>query len=570
MSHRAIFKKRRWDREDGTPSGANSRAGSASRTPLRDNDDSDLEEETEEDFKRIQELLSQRLQSLELAVDPENIEVNKEDRRGASDRRQYHAEALNKARITSEATTINDIIRSLTMSRTEVSSSSRELLLAQLYKLIVTKPILIYNEENIGSSNYVDEEKVQKVVNLFIESNYRTEVEFLYLYRSVVALLISNIDDFGEMISTDLLNKIRSLIQEPATSVITNENKANLITGFIAITLVLHNGSSSFGIDDKINWLMEIAEGYSTSAVLLRKNIESGDREHSTLVNDKNEDKRLINEAYTKVDHEISVAASALSGVACFISLLPKGDYLNEIVETLLIRIITLLDEEDLRDVSRASARVIAVIYELYSYDDVEDQEDEDYEEFNPNGPYYEQGLLFAKLERLANLSTKRISKKDKKQAHSIFRNILNTLKVYVDPIRREQVRRRSPEGLEIIGNIMDSTYIRLSKYKSLPINSWVLYSRLRILKWSFSFGLHDQLVCNESIRDILRDEDGEHGGGFEIDQGLLQEESSYKNFVSDYMDSKHIHDDRRRTEKIRKERTQKVVDEAHRLNVSS
>ena len=93
---------------------------------------------------------------------------------------------------------------------------------------------------------------------------------------------------------------------------------------------------------------------------------------------------------------------------------------------------------------------------------------------------------------------------------------------------------------------------------------------RLRILKWCFSFGLHDQLVSNESIRDILKEPESEFGSnnnGFEIDEELLDKEG-YSEFVNDYMDYKHSLDEKKRSEKIKKQRQEKLEDQFEELNV--
>lgn len=534
---------------------------------MRD-DDSDLEEETEADFRKIQELLSQKLANLQQTVETvhKEVEKNKEDRIGSRDRKQYDADSLNRARIQGSST-VNEIVASLKHSRSDVSSLSRELLLAQLYKLVVSKPLLVHNEE-LGPADYVDEDKIQTIITIFTSGNYRTETEFLYLWRSLVALVVSNIEDFGVLVSTGLFSYIQQLILEPATSVITNENKANLITGYVTLTLVLHHGSSNFGVEDRVAYLIDLAEGYSASAYTLKKNVESGEREHSTVF-DKGEDKRLVSEAFSQVDAEAAIAVAALHGVGCLLTLLTKGNYLNELVEDLMLKLVPLVDNDDLRDVSKAAARVVAVIYEIYTYPDPEEDADND-EEYNTDAPYYEQGALFSILERLANISTKKVSKKDKKQVHSVFRNILSTLQTYVDPVKRTHVYKKTTQGVEIINSIMNSTYIRLSKYKSLPINSWVLYIRLRILKWCFSFGLHDQLVSNESIRDILKEPESEFGSnnnGFEIDEELLDKEG-YSEFVNDYMDYKHSLDEKKRSEKIKKQRQEKLEDQFEELNV--
>jgi Interferon-related developmental regulator (IFRD). len=523
-------------------------------------DDSDYEEDTEEDFQKIQDLLNARLLQVESEKD------NNQDK-SLGDAKQAAAVALNKSRIQSESTTVNEIIHSLTQPRTEVSTLSRELLLAQLYKLIVSKPLVVYNEENQGSANFVDEEKVQKLLDIFTSGTYRTETEFLYLYRSVISIILSNIEDFSIFVTSEFLSHLQALVVDPASGTISNQNKAHIISGFVSLTLILCNGSSSFGIDDRVLWLMEIAEGYSVSAVELKKKVESGERDHSTLF-DKNEDKRLVAEAYDTVSAEISVATAALHGMACLLTLIPRGDFLNEIVENLMFKLVPIVDNDENREISKAAGRVVALIYESYTYGEDDDEEDHEY---NSNSPYYEQEQIFSIFERLTNLSSKRVAKKDKKEFNSVFRTILQTLEVYVDSEKRESIYKKSPAGVELITTIMDSTYIRLSKYKSLPINSWYLYARLRNLKWCFSFGLHSQLVANETIRDCLVEPESEYGDSneFKIDEGLLSEEQAYVEYVNDMMDYKHIVDDKKRSAKIRKERAAKLAETLQDLEIT-
>ena len=562
MSHRSLYKGKRFDKE-GTSSPSSSRAHSAIGTPLR-SDDSDYESDYEEgELLKIEEILREKLTNLN---QQDMGEVAKEDRISSGDRRQYEAHQLNNKRI-QENSNINEIIKSLTFSRTDISSRSRELLLAQLYKLVVSKPLVIYNEENVGNRlNYVDEDTVNTLINQFTSGNYRSELEFQYLYRSLIALVCSDIDEFGALISSDLLSKIQHLITEPTNSIVTAENKSSIILGYTALTLVLHNGSSSFGVDDRVNMLMEIAEGYSASALALQKEVEQGDREHSTFITDKNLDKELVNEANAKVVAEASVAVAAIHGVGCLLTLLRRGEYLNEISEDLVVKLVPLLDNDENRDIAKAAGRTIAVIYELYDYgnSDEEDGEDDDY---NLNAPYYEQESLISILTRLLNLSSKKVSKKDKKEISSVFRNIINTIETYTDSSKRQQVYKRTEEGIELLNNCVDTINIKLSKYKQLKVNSWYLATRLRHLKWCFSFGLHSQLVANETIRDVLKEPDNEYsyGGSHGIDVDDIEDHE----ILHEYMDQKHSTDEKLRHERRKKERMAKIDDQLEGLNLN-
>lgn len=539
---------------DGTSSGASSRGESTTRTPLQE-DDSDYEEDAEVDYNRIEDYLTSKLAALDQGVLDDQ---DRPDRAQAADKKQVNATLLNKQRIQSESTTFNEILFSLTRPRTEVSTPSRELLLAQLYKIIVGKPLVVYNEENAGTQNYVDEVKVQQLVGFFNNAEYRTDSEFLYLFRSMVATIVSDIDENSQFVTPDFLTYIQKLIDEPASNTVTNKNKSNLIVGYTSLVLALQHGSSSFGIDTKIQWLMERAESLAYGAIESRKSVEAGDREYSTLF-DKNEDKRLVLEAWLKVDGEVAVAMSAFHGIAVLLTLLDSGEYLNEIIEDLMIRIVPLVDNEEIRDISKAAGRVVAIMYELYDYTINPNDEEEDDQDFNSNAPYYEQEALFSIFERLTNLSSKKVAKKEKKEFHSVFRNILLTLRAYLNPTKRIEIYKKSPTGRELLDEIMDSTYVKLSKYKSLSINSWFLYMRLRNLKWCFSFGLHNQLIANEDIRDILKEKESEFQfTSTDVVEEILADSTSDADFALK-MEKQHIIDDKTRTNKIKKQRAQKI-----------
>ena len=125
-------------------------------------------------FLSIEELLTTKLESLQALLE---LQLGQTDDLGMEstsnqDIRQKQIGQLNKARIQSGLTTINDIIYSLSLPRNEISSQLRELLLAQLYKLIVSKPLVTYNEENAGSSSYVSDDKVNELIKIFLSKSY--------------------------------------------------------------------------------------------------------------------------------------------------------------------------------------------------------------------------------------------------------------------------------------------------------------------------------------------------------------------------------------------------------------
>ena len=95
---------------------------------------------------------------------------------------------------------------------------------------------------------------------------------------------------------------------------------------------------------------------------------------------------------------------------------------------------------------------------------------------------------------------------------------------------------KRTQEGLELLDSTSDLTYIKLSKFRSLKINSWFLYFRLKHLRWCFSFGLHNQLVGNDSVRDVLKEPENEFNYGTQPDfDDSLDDDNS--ELFHDYID---------------------------------
>lgn len=529
-------------------SNASSRSGS--RTPVPDGEES---EGIDVNFHNLEEVLASKLESsLSVSGYDKSMSFNEQ----LSDNRQREASKANEARIHTGLASINEIIFSLGRSRTEVSSQSRELLLGHLYKNIVSKPLVVYNEENAGSSRYVSVGSVELLIKLLMSGEYRSSFEFLYLFRSCIALLVSDIDEYSELLSPQLFDRIETLMLESSNAYVTNANKASVVTGYGGLLLILYNGSSAYGIENKVQWFMEIAEGFFGASKLLNEQIRGGDRDYSTNLTDENEDKRIVEENLIQASSESAVAIAALHAAGCMLTLMSRGNYLNDFLSELVPQALKFCEEEDL-EIAKAAGRLIALCYEIYTYENEEENQNDD-PEFNYNAPYYEQAELLATIERLASVSTPKISKKNKKEMHSIFRDVSNSIATYTDFEKRMGILKGSAWGAEIKDSLIKSSHLKLSKTKSLHINSWFLYFRLIHLKFCFGYGVQGQLISNESIREVMREPPsyiqekyGNNENGGDVFQGL------------DYSPGGKIfeEDDRKRTEKIRKARLEKLTE---------
>lgn len=550
-------------------SGSSTRSSSRVRTPMVDGEENGS---LDVNFNNLEELLAQRLESYQLEQQDESeaggASGAASPKAGSSSlshaSSQGANEKANKIKISS-TTSINEIIHSLTFaSRTEVSSQSREMLLAQLYKLIVSKPLVIHNEESSGTADYVDEEKVQALIKVFMSGDYRSSSEFSLLYRCVIALLVSDIEEFSGLASSEFQAHIAKLVYDPPSQCITLENKSNLITGLVGLLLILHNGSGAYGMDDRVKWLLhDVADGYAQSSITLSKQVDKGETDHNTFITDKTGDAAIISEATSRANHEADVAVSAIHGAGCLLTLMNRGEYLNEFISSdeIIGKLVDLLDNGENIEISKAAGRVIALIYEVYTYDNEAEDEDETDQDYNYNAPYYEQESLFQIVKRLGNLSAKKVGKKDKKNVNSIFRDIANTLENYTTKANRLEIYKKSEQGLELLSQ---STHIKLSRTRSLPINSWYLYLRLIHLKWCFSFGVHAQLVANDTIRDVLR----EPPSDYQLKYGSSQGNADIEDDLHFTNDVRHV-SDKKRTEKIRKARQLKLDDELNHLEIS-
>lgn len=547
-----------------------SRSVSRARTPLPDSEENGA---LDVNFLSIEELLSSRLDSLQaLLLQSETEETENRDSMIANsqDFRQASAQLMNKSRIQSNSTTVNDVVASLQHSRANVSSQSRELLLAQLYKLIVTKSIVAHNEQAAGARDYVSEETALDLVKLLSVGDYRSPSEFILLYRSVIAILASDLEDFGEIVSTGFLDSLEALILAPPNSNINNENKASLVTGYCGLLLVLYGDASAFGVDDKVRWLLEYAQGFVQSSINSRISLDTGDREYSTYLHE-SDDKRLVHEQETQFRAEANIAVAALHGIGLLLTLLLKGEYLNELLTDITTALVEVIDNDVIVEISKAAAKVVALCYELFTYELLEEDDDgeEPDTEFNYNAPYYEQGVLLNICERLSNLSTRKIGKKEKKDTNSVFSELSNTITHYTNPVLREEIYKLSPGGLELLSQTISTTSVKLSRSKALAINSWYLYFRLLHLKWVFGFGLHDQLMSNTELRALLRPPPSKYQESYSSGGHADADDFGYgRNAQTDV--ERFARTDKKRANDLKKAREEKVTQKMEDLQILS
>jgi hypothetical protein len=218
------------------------------------------------------------------------------------------------------------------------------------------------------------------------------------------------------------------------------------------------------------------------------------------------------------LNENLNMVISLLYGIGALLTLLVESATLNEYLENLLDpTLFDILEDSDNLELLKPVAMIFGLSFENYNYsDDI----NEDLSDYNPNDdfdfPYASKYQLVSRLEELFKNSSKKISKKDKKQGRSVFKDVLNTINIYSD--KKQRVRKLSSKKKANEISIDDSGYvgkdseeevlshIKLSKSRSLAVKSWFAFFRLIQLKWVFSSGIHTQLANNKQINTIVRD----------------------------------------------------------------
>lgn len=422
------------------------------------------------------------------------------------------------------ATKINgiaDIITALTSRRTQVSSASREVLFAELYNMIVRNPVPacgeIINENNL---NYLIS---------FIKTS-RSDWEFILALRATVAYACSDIDEIAttvmESLFPYLLKKISpaSNTENITTTTSANTNKSNFpsassgdeVSSFIrsncimaygSLSLVIMDGSGCAGIEEVGELLMDVIDGYS--------NLDTTKKSNGNQDTTNNTDSD---------DYDIQVVVNSLNTIGVILTLMFKGrnstQGLDDFIQDNLPRVFPLLETGINPSIQKSAARLTALMYEVFDYqDDYESGYTDDDDDDNSLEPYYDVDEVLNTINQLIRNSSKKISKKDKKETRSVLRDVSKTIEKYSTKEERKKIfKSEKSEINDDDDNQLVLGRLKLSKNKTLPITSWFQHIRIFFLRWIFSNGLHSHLANskNSEIRELLevKDERYSSAGG--------------------------------------------------------
>ncbi|KAK9476593.1 interferon-related developmental regulator-domain-containing protein [Lipomyces japonicus] len=220
-----------------------------------------------------------------------------------------------------------------------------------------------------------------------------------------------------------------------------------------------------------------------------------------------------------------AVLAHVLAAVGVLVTVL---DDALEFSQDAVLPIVDLLDSPDLK-VRLAAGQDIALFYERHAedmtyygrYDEDDDDNDDDEDDDKAEVPelYYDNDELIYKLTQLATVSSKRIAKSSRKEQHSVFRDVLDTVKTAV-AAQEALITGIDEPAYSDAGTIDSSTAgsgsgggggggrvnfkLKFEQGLTLIVDSWASYLRLVQLRKVFSHGLAVHYTKNRDVRIAL------------------------------------------------------------------
>ncbi|ODV83839.1 hypothetical protein CANARDRAFT_71600 [[Candida] arabinofermentans NRRL YB-2248] len=397
-----------------------------------------------------------------------------------------------KIKITN-STTVQEIISSLTTTtKSKLPTVTREFLFSQLYSHL-TK---ILPSESFGIINDHDFENLVKLL-----ATSRSDLEYVLALRSISAYVCSDLDEIATSVIEILFPVLLSKIQSATTTTQSSELDSSDINGqedrhdehnnddvlpkispeivsssiiaYASLMLLIFEDSSCYGLADQLPLLFSVVETYTSTGT-------------------------------SPTEQEETIIINALNGIGVIVTLLYKsGQDVNEVIEENLPSLVDLLENSSLsKRLLKSDGILIALLFELYDYTENYPSDDDELDEgeegeYSPYTPYYQLQTI---LNSLIKDSSKRVSKKDKKESRSIFREVLKTVSFHTSSPKRQKelLLEQSDTGSSTLSSF------KLNKSKALPIKSWFEYVRLIHLKYIYDSELSSQYVSSKELRNVL------------------------------------------------------------------
>lgn len=228
--------------------------------------------------------------------------------------------------------------------------------------------------------------------------------------------------------------------------------RANLTFGYSLLQFIIHYGGGGFKVDSIIENLVDLAGSCNSE--------------------------------------ESSIAAAAIMGVGLLTTTIPMP---NNIIVDVLGILIEFLNSAA-TEIRSAAGKVIGLYYQIYKYDDEEENlhDSDDSETI----PFIDHDELLVKLREIVAESSKKLSKKAKREQKSLFRDVISTVETFSSAETRTNL---TSDDLSI-------THVNLSKGKSLLIDSWAKLILTQHYKWAYGPGIHTQIANNPFIKETIQE----------------------------------------------------------------
>lgn len=343
-----------------------------------------------------------------------------------------------------ETASIAEKIDSLLNNRTKVTTQSREKLLQDIF--------VYYASEDTNKSSISDKE-VEILIKSLKES--RSDIEFFFVFKTLIAVAILFVEDYGSVISTELFDLINKKIRDDENN--SPQTRAYLVVGYFTLYLALNAGSHVGDIDNEINTWLSFLEKWSS-------NIE-------------------------KKSDEVKPTVAVLNGLSILLSLITDTVELNENIEALIPSIVLYLNDSNPR-IAIPAGVLIAQCFQRYKYDP----------DFDEDTPYYEKDEILDTLNTLTKESSKKLSKTDKKQLHVAFRDISNSVEHNFSVNARNDAVENG-HSRPVLGAVT------LSKREKIQIFDWDHLPRVNHLRWIFGGSLSLHMLNDTDLLALVREE---------------------------------------------------------------
>ncbi|GMF23263.1 unnamed protein product [[Candida] boidinii] len=248
--------------------------------------------------------------------------------------------------------------------------------------------------------------------------------------------------------------------------------RSNCIMAYGSLSLVIMDGSGCAGIEEVGELLMDVIDGYS--------NLDTTKKSNGNQDTTNNTDSD---------DYDIQVVVNSLNTIGVILTLMFKGrnstQGLDDFIQDNLPRVFPLLETGINPSIQKSAARLTALMYEVFDYqDDYESGYTDDDDDDNSLEPYYDVDEVLNTINQLIRNSSKKISKKDKKETRSVLRDVSKTIEKYSTKEERKKIfKSEKSEINDDDDNQLVLGRLKLSKNKTLPITSWFQHIRIFFLR---------------------------------------------------------------------------------------